>query len=96
MHAGARPHVDQIVGGPDRLLVMFDHDHRVAEVAQALERLQQALVVALVEADRRFVQDIKHAREPRADLRGEADALAFAAGERARGARQGEVVQARH
>ena len=36
MDAGARPHIDQIVGGADRILVMLDDDHRVAEIAQPL------------------------------------------------------------
>jgi hypothetical protein len=60
---------------------VLDHDHRVAEVAQPLERLEQAVVVALVEADRGLVEHVEHAREARADLAGEADALDFAARE---------------
>ena len=31
MHAGARADVDHVIGGPDRVLVVLDHDHRVAE-----------------------------------------------------------------
>ena len=49
--AGARPHVDHEVGRADRLLVVLDHDDRVAEVAQPLHRRDQAGVVALVQAD---------------------------------------------
>ena len=33
--AGARAHVDDIVGGADRVLVMLDDEHGVAEVAEA-------------------------------------------------------------
>ena len=91
--AGAGADVDHVVGGADRVLVVLDHDHGVAEVAQALQRLQQPGVVALVQADRGLVEHVEHADEARADLRGEADALALAAGERARGARQGQVVE---
>ena len=83
VHAGARAHVDQVVGRADRVLVVLDHDHRVAEVAQALQRLQQPVVVALVQADRGLVEHVEHARQARADLRGQADALALAARERA-------------
>ena len=39
------------------------------------------LVVALVQADAGFVEDIQHAHQGRADLGGQPDALAFAAGE---------------
>src|SRR5437763_16227836 len=82
-----------MVGGADRLLVMLDHEHRVAEAAEALERLEQAVVVLLVEADRGLVEDVEHAREAAADLRREADALAFAAGEGAAGAVEVEVIE---
>src|SRR5690606_5697872 len=77
--AGAGAEVDHVIGGPDRVLVMLDDDHGVAEIAQALERLEQAVVVLLVEADRGLVEHVKHAREAGADLAGEADALALAA-----------------
>ena len=72
---------------------MLDDDDGVAEVAQALQRLEQAGVVALVEADRRLVEDVEHAGQPGADLRGEADALALAARQRAGGARQRQIVE---
>ena len=60
--AGARPHVDEVVGGAHRALVVLDHEHGVAEVAQPLERRDQLLVVALVQPDRRLVEDVQHAR----------------------------------
>jgi hypothetical protein len=43
---GAGAEVDDVIGGADRLLVVLDDEHRVAEIAQALERAEQALVVA--------------------------------------------------
>ena len=94
MDAGAGPDVHHMVGGADRVLVVLDDENRIAEIAQTAEGLQETFIVALMEADRRFVEHIEHAGEPRPDLRGEADALAFAAGERARRARQGEIVEA--
>ena len=91
--AGAGAHVDDVVGGADRLLVMLDDEDGVAEAAEALERLEEAVVVLLVEADRRLVEDVEDAREAGADLAGEADALALAAAERARLAVEVEVVE---
>ena len=73
---------------------MFDDDQRVAQIAQAFERLEQACVVALVQADGGFVEDVEYAHQGRADLRGQTDALRFAAGERAGAARKGQVVKA--
>ena len=94
VHARTRPHVDDVIGGTDRLLVVLDHDHRVAEIAQILERLEQALVVALVQPDRGLVEDVEHAGEARADLRGEPDALALAAGQAAGIAGERQVAEA--
>ena len=59
---------------------MLDDDHRVADVAQLLQRLQQALVVALVQADRWLVEDVHDAGEAGADLRSESNPLRFTAG----------------
>ena len=49
------------IGGTDCVLVVFDHDHRIADVAQPAQRHQQAVVVALMKPDRGFVQHIEHA-----------------------------------
>ena len=80
MHAGAEPDIDDVIGGADGVLVMLDHDHGVAEVAQPFQRFQKPRVVALMQSDRRLVEHVKHAREAGADLRSQPDALAFAAG----------------
>ena len=47
-----------------------------------------------MESDGRFVQHVEHAAQLRADLRGEADALALAAGERRRRAVERDVAEA--
>ena len=92
--AGARADVDDPVALADRLLVVLDDDHRVAEVAQAGQRVDEAPVVALVQADRRLVEHVQRADEARPDLAGQPDALRLAAGQRAGRARQREVVEA--
>ena len=73
---------------------MLDDQDGVAEVAQAHERGDQAVVVALVQADARLVEDVGDADERRADLGGEADALGLAAGQGHRRAVEGEVAEA--
>ena len=83
VHAGAGADVDDVVGGADRVLVVLDHDHGVAEVAQPAQRFEEPRVVALVQADRRLVEHVEHAGQPGADLRRKPDALALAAGQRA-------------
>ena len=92
--AGARPEVDDVVGGPDRLLVVLDDDHRVAEIAQPRQRREQLAVVPLVEADRGLVEHVQHAREIGADLRRKPDPLPLAARQRGGAAAQGQVADA--
>ena len=92
--AGARADVDDVVGRAHRVLVVLDDDHGVAEVAQPLQRRDQALVVALVQADRRLVEDVEHAHQARADLRRQPDALRLAARQRRRGAVERQVAEA--
>ncbi len=87
--AGPGTEVDDVVGGAHRALVVLDHDHRVAEVAQPLQGPDQLRVVALVQADRRLVEDVEDADQARADLGREADPLRLPAGERA--CRPGQV-----
>ena len=58
-----------------------------------LQRREQPVVVALMQPDRRLVQHVEHAGQARADLRGEPDALALAARQRAGGARQGQIFE---
>ncbi len=81
MLAGPGPDVDDPVGRSDRLLVVFDDEHRVAEIAQAGQGRDQLRVVTLVEPDRRLVEDVQDAHERRADLGREPDALGLTAGQ---------------
>ena len=85
--------VDDVVGDPDGVLVVLDDEDRVAEVAHADHGLDEAVVVALVQADGRLVEHVEHADEARADLGRQADALGLAAGEGAGRAREREVVE---
>ena len=78
------PDVDDPVGRPDRLLVVLDDEDGVAEVAQPGQRRDELRVVALVEPDRRLVEDVEDAHERRPDLGREPDPLGLAAGQRDR------------
>ncbi len=60
MFAGAGADVDEPVGAADRVFV---DDERVAQVAQMVQGVDQARVVALVQADRGFVKHVHDAHE---------------------------------
>jgi len=89
-----RADVHDVVGDQDRLLVVLHDQDGVAEVPKADQGLDEALVVPLVQADRRLVEDVEDPDQATADLGGQTDALGLAAGQGARVAMEGQVVQA--
>ena len=92
--ARARPEVDHPVGRAHHLLVVLDDEDGVADVAQLLERVDEPSVVALVEPDRRLVEDVEDADELRPDLRRQPQPLRLAARERLRRSVELEVADA--
>ena len=91
---GTRTDIHQPVGLADGVLIVFDHDERIADVPQALQRVDEPLVVALVQADGRLVQHVEHAGQARADLGGQANALSLATRQRGGAAVEAQVGQA--
>ena len=77
----------------DRVLIVFDDDHRIADVAQPLQGGDQAVVVAGMQADRGLVEDVKYANQPGSDLAGQPNALGLAARKRRCRAIECQVVQ---
>ncbi len=92
--ARARAKVDDVVRRAHGPLVVLDHDHGVAQVAQPLQRLDQLGVVALVQADRGLVEDVEDTDQAGADLRRESDPLRLSARQRPGGARQVQIADA--
>src|SRR5579883_3488857 len=92
--AGAGAEVDHVIGALDGFGVVLHDEHGVAHIAQVGEGFEQAAVIARVQADRGFIQDVEHAAQLGADLRGQADALRFAAGKGGGRAVEAQVIQA--
>ena len=82
-----------VVGRAHRVFVVLDDDHRVAHVAKASERVEQPVVIARVQADRRFVENVEHADQSAADLARQPNALRFAAGKRRGSAVERQIVE---
>ena len=78
----ARAHVDQVIAGPHERFVVLDDDDRVPLLLQVAQRGDQPIVVARMQADRRLIEQIQHADQPRADSGRQPHALPFAAAER--------------
>src|SRR5262245_44727169 len=87
------PEIQNVISGANRVRVMLDDEHRIAQIAQALQRDKQPVVVALMQADARFIENVEHAHEARANLRRQPDALRLAATQRPALAIQREVTQ---
>ena len=90
--AGAE--LDDVVRPPDRFGVVLDHDEGVADVAEVLQGAQQSEVVALVQADRRLVEDVEDTHETAAYLSGQPDPLALPSREGRRATIEREVAHA--
>ena len=93
MDSRAGAEIENVVGLTDRIFVMLDDDDGVADVAEVAKGFEEALVVALVQPDARFVENVEDADEAGADLGGEAYALGFAAAKRATFAIECEVTE---
>jgi hypothetical protein len=92
--AGFGADFDDVVGGADHGLVVFDDDDGVAGVGERADDRDEAVDVARVEADAGFIEDEECVDERRAEAGGEVDALDLAAGEGLGLAVEGEVAEA--
>jgi len=73
--AGSGAEIDQIIGCQYGLAVVFDHDHRVAQISQPLQGIEKPAVVTHVQPDAGLIQHIEHSDQTRPDLGGEPDPL---------------------
>ena len=81
MHSRTRPHINHPVCSPDGILIMFDHDERIADITQMAEGLDEPVVVPLVKTNGRLIKDIEDAGEIGPDLGREPDPLRFSSRE---------------
>ena len=88
----ARSHIYDVIGGHHHVAVMLNDHNGISRIAQIAKGLNEAHVVALVEADAGLVEDIKHIYQLRTNLRGQSDALTFATRECHRGAAEREIA----
>jgi hypothetical protein len=78
MDPSAWTEIDDMVSGAHGVFVMFDDKEGVASVTKATEDAEKLLIVARVETDGGFIEDVEYALKIRTKLRGEADTLGFA------------------
>jgi hypothetical protein len=91
--AGSGAEVDDEVAAAHGVLIVLDDEEAVSFVAEGDQGIEELDVVAGVEADGGFVEDVEDTAEVGPQLGGEADALAFAAAEGGGGAVELEVAE---
>src|SRR6267143_5141851 len=89
-----RTQVHDVVGAAYRLFVVLDDEHGVAEIAQIFEGRNQTSVIARVQANGGFVENVEDAAQARADLRREPNALRLATRKRGGGSIEAQVPKA--
>ena len=58
--SGAGPHVDEVVGHGERLLIVLDHHHGVALLLELAQQHQKGLIVLGMQPDRGLIEDVAH------------------------------------
>ncbi len=58
VNAGAGADIDDIIRRENGVLVMLHDNDAVAEIAQPPQRVEQAVIVALMQADRRLIEHV--------------------------------------
>ena len=76
------------------MLLVLDHEQRVAFVAQVVHHSHEPADIAWMQTNRRFVHDEESVDERRAETRRQIHALHFAAAEGARRAIEREITDA--
>lgn len=93
MRSRAGTDVDNMICRIHRILIMLNDNERIAQIAQFFQRGQQTVIIALMQADARFVQYIKHTLQTGTDLGSQTNTLSFSSGKRTGRTRQSQIIQ---
>ena len=85
--------VDHMVGATDGVFIVFDHDEGVPFGLQFRQCVEQDAVVARMQADGRFIENVGDTAQIGSELRREADALGFTTRQCGCGAVQRQVTE---
>ena len=94
VHAGAGSQVDDQIGRLNGRFVVLDDEHAVAQLFEPAQGAQQHGVVARMQTDGRFVENVTDAAQIGAELGRQPNALRLAAGKRVGAPVEGQIRQA--
>ena len=81
-----------MVSAADGVFIVLYDNNRVAKIPQARQGVEQSFIIALVQADARFIENVHHTDQTGTNLTGQSDALSFTARECVGAAIQRQVV----
>src|SRR3989344_2047163 len=93
MDARAWTDINNVIGRENRFFVMLHDNDGVPKFFQDEQRLNETVIVALVQADSRLVKHIERAGQSAAELRGQSNTLRFPAGKRRGRAVERQVIK---
>ena len=82
-----------MIRGIHGILVVLHHDQRVSQISKVSQRRKEFIVVLLMKADGRLIQDVQNPGQTGADLRCQADALRLTAGQCSCRTAQSQIIQ---
>ena len=85
--------VDDVIGGSHGLFIVFDNNDRIPLIAEIAQALQQHGVVARMQPDAGFVEDVNDTGQPTPNLTREPNALALSTRQRRRGSIKSEIIE---
>ena len=91
---GARTHINNVISCANGIFIVLNHKHGITAVPKLLERLNEAVIISLMQTNGRFVQNVKDAHEAGTNLSCQANTLGFSTRKRCCCTRKREVVQA--
>ena len=68
MRPRSRPQIDDVIRRVNSVFVVLDYKHGIAQVPQVFQGRNEAVVVALMEPDGRFVENIERPHESAPEL----------------------------
>ena len=93
MFACSRSDIHNAVRRSHGILIVLYHQNCIAQVTKVGQGCQQLVIVALMQTNARFIQNICHAHQAGADLGCQADSLCLTAGQSTSSPGQRQVFQ---
>ena len=93
MFTSAWTNVNDPIGRANGVFIVFNNHDCVAKIAKTYERFDEAMVIALMQADARLVEYVQRSHKTGTYLACQTNALCFSACQCCCCARQGEIVE---